>query len=228
MIEIDLLPEEIKKKRQQFKMPKLNLSIIPLLAGFIAILVLAHFGITTFLNINKDSYENMSNEWKRIEPQKRAIELIAKENVNRQKDIDEIEALMQGKILWSKKLNQLSDLIVPGVWYTKISIGKKAIVRPARAPLGPKRPKRPGRKPLARKRSTTSYLGIEGEVSSAYGEPLEIVAKFIENLESDPRFYNDFSNIELFSTKLHSILETEVMAFSINCYFKEKGKDEPS
>jgi hypothetical protein len=219
MIEINLLPEDLKKKRKQFAMPKIQLGSLPVIGGIAGLVIVVHLLLLLIVSINKSAYARMSEEWKAAKPEKEAIELIKRDNIRTKKDVDTIKRLMGKKALWSKKLNQLSDLIIPGVWYTKLSIETKTIVLEKKTLTAKPRMGMAGRP--ERETREIVYLNIEGEVSSAYGEEVAIIGKYIDNLKSDPDFFGFFSDIELAETNLHSILETEVMQFGINCYFKE-------
>lgn len=227
MIEINLLPEKLRKKKKPFKMPEITVASMPILIGIVTLLVIIHLAFIFTVKIQNRAYERMSKEWKVDSVKKDAIELTRRENIRMKKKVSEIEKLMSKKILWSKKLNQLSDLIMPGVWYTRLSIDKKTVVVEPKG-AGPLKKKSLGMKRLATERVEISYLNIEGEVSSAYGDELAIIGRFIEQLKSAPEFFGDFSNIELHSTELHSIGKIDVMKFNINCYFKKGEKDERS
>ena len=226
MIEINLLPEELKKKKKAFQVPTVTLKFMPLAIGMVVLLIAVHALLAVTINIKNTAHDKMAGEWEMITPQKRAVELTRRENVRMRKKAKAIESLIDERVLWFMKLNQLSDLIIPGVWFTKLSIDKKAII------IEPKDKAKPqmayGVKKLITERIELPYLNIEGEVSSVYGDELAIVGKFIEQLKSNPEFFQHFSNIELDSTELHSIEEAEVMKFSIDCYFEGNAKDERS
>lgn len=215
MIEINLVPEELLRKRRAFKMPDITLAFMPMLIGIIGFVILMHLVLVLTLKIKTSSYERMTKEWEELKPQKKSVELAREKKAETKNKVNAIESLMARNILWSKKLNQLSDLIVPGIWFTSISIDRKVvIVEPSKAPQA-------GIKRFASERTYIPYLKIKGEVSSLYGEELAIIATFINELKNDNDFFSNFSNIELGSTELHSIGEIEVTAFNINCYFKE-------
>jgi hypothetical protein len=221
MLQLDLLPEELKKKRKkQFAMPEISIGSLPILIGSGVLLVAVHVILLTAINFNKSAHAKMTKEWQEIEPLKKTIELIRRKNIETSKNIDSIEKLMSRKVLWFRKLNQLSGLLTPGIWYTKLSIDEKVVALKAEPQPGQKMASA-----LLTKRVVIPYLIIEGEVSATYGEELAIIGKFIKRLKHDKEFFGDFSNIELDSTKLHTILENDVMKFSINCYFKEAEPD---
>jgi len=218
MIEINLLPENLRRKKPVFQVPEIKIGSLPIIIGIAVLLIAAHGFIALTVNLQKRAIEKMTAEWQKERVQKEAIELTRRENIKMRQKIDAIEDLMGKKILWAKKLNQLSDLIIDGVWYTNLSIDKKTvIVKPKDTHSG---------KSAAMRRFITQkvqipYLSIEGEVSSSYGDELAIISRFIDNLKNEKDFFKDFSNIELDSTSLHEVENVEVMKFNINCYIRE-------
>lgn len=223
MIEINLLPGEFKKRKKAYRLPDVTLAFMPILMGIIAFLILAHIALKLTINLNKVLYERMSRDYEEVESQKRSIKEINTENLNTKKNVTAIDALMEKKILWSLKLNQLSELIVAGVWFTRLSIDEKTIVTKLKTPEGEMLIK-DIKKPITEK-TVIHYLNIQGEASSLYGDELAIIGKFIEELKEDEGFFKDFSNIELGSTELHAIGDIEVMKFNIICYLKKAYKE---
>ncbi len=213
MIEINLLPEESrKKKKKAFQMPDITLMFLPTLIGIVAFFILVQVISVLTTGITRGTYSRMDKEWRELLPQKIAAETAKRENMEIKGKLETIDALIDKKILWSKKLNQFSDLIIPGVWFTELSIGKKLVSR---------RSKKSGPKAPLQERVNVLYVHIKGEVSSMYGKGLAIIGKLIEHLKSDAPFFSDFSDIELGSTNLHSIGDIEATSFNISCYFKK-------
>ncbi len=224
MIEINFVPEELRRKKKAFTMPEINVKFIPLVGGAAALLIAVHLLLILTLNIKRATYERMEAEWENIGPGKSAVELIKRENIEAKKNLSAIEGLVDSKALWSKKLNQLSDLVIPGVWFTKISLNKKIVAVKSKEGAKNKKAARAGKSIAGR--IEVPYLDIEGEVSSVYGDELAVIGKFIESLKDDSDFFKDFSNIELVGTKLGSIGDIEVMKFNIHCYLRQRGEDE--
>jgi hypothetical protein len=221
MIKINLLPDDLKKKKNQFNMPKISIGYFPAIFSAIGLLAAVYGIVFAMININKSAYEKMSREWKVSEPEKKAIEVIRSKNLEIASHVDSIEGLMDEKVFWYRKLNQLSDLIIPGVWYTKIAIDKKITLIEEEPEPGKKK-----RRGIAKKKQHISpYLAIEGEVSSMQGEDIAILGKYIDKLKQNEEFFADFTNIELDSTELHTILEKDVMKFRINCYLESEARD---
>ncbi|NQT06524.1 MAG: hypothetical protein HQ575_03185 [Candidatus Omnitrophica bacterium] len=221
MIEINLLPDELKAKRKAFKIPDATAAFLPAAVGIAIFFVVTHLVFITVIRVNKAAYGKMERGWSSIREEKESIELIKRDGLSVKKRLDAIESLTHKKILWSKKLNQLSDLIIPGVWFTRVSIDKKTVVIEKNRTGLLKKDIGTSSRNKTSQNLIVSYLNIEGEVSSSFGDELAIIGKFIERLKSDADFFRDFSNIELVSTELNKIGDTETMSFKINSYFKE-------
>ena len=105
-----------------------------------------------------------------------------------------MDKLLAQRLLWSKKLNQLSDLMSPQVWLSSVTV----ISNP-----------------------TSRTLLIRGKTYSNKGEKMvEQVGDFIRRIEEDEPFFKDFVNVELISTERETIGPTEVMRFELTCQFK--------
>ncbi len=224
MIEVNLLPKKAIKKKQSFSSPRaltfLKFAFVLCLVGLGA----AHLYLVSTCSFQRSEHNRLAGELQVLRDQKKVLELAREQNIALNDNLTTIESLIEKKVMWSRKLNLLSDLIIDGVWYTNISIGTKTVklASPGSAPKSKWSVEKP-----AATRKIIPYLIIEGEVSSDYGNQLATLGKFIQALKDDPLFSEDFATIQLDSTSLHSIRDIEVMSFNINCYFKEsQGSNE--
>ena len=99
-------------------------------------------------------------------------------------------------MLWSKKLNRLSDLAAPGMWFTNLSLDQGENGR---------------------------HLSIEGNISSFLKDETAVMGRFMKALKEDDAFSGDFKEIRLEAMQQKKIKNVDVMSFSINCYFKKEG-----
>jgi hypothetical protein len=123
MIEINLLPEELKVKVRTKKTgaaiePKYFLYAVPLI---LSILISAHI-LLVFLTVAKNHQLGvLTLKWKALEPQRRALE----DDTMVSQDSAEIQQLMAQRINWSEKLNKLSLYLPSGIWFNDISLSRK-------------------------------------------------------------------------------------------------------
>jgi hypothetical protein len=86
-------------------------------------------------------------------------------------------------------LNQLSDLTLPGIWFTHAYTDSE------------------------------NKLIIEGRVISKSEEAMAFVGKFMKNIKDDQQFFKDFKNIRLESVQRENKEERDVVNFKISLYF---------
>ena len=126
MIKINLVPEElIKKKKYQFlsKLVKsLPLEIfIGAIGGAVALLLMINIVLQLVIFIQLANCQRLQITRDLITPEKRQVDqIVGRLDVLRQK-LDLIEGITSGKrVLWAQKLNIVSDLILPGVWLERM------------------------------------------------------------------------------------------------------------
>lgn len=228
MIEINLLPEELKKKQERFQkeaLPKLDVQTIPvlrLIGSIFAVLIIIQV-ILFFIGIySRVLLTSLDHKYNGISlKEKEAIALKAQvETIN--KKMKAIDELMVKRFSWANKLNNLSDSMTPGIWLSELSYDERLTERPVQVNLKTQKGKNQSipSKPLMEK-TLVKYLMIAGYASSMGEEGTALIGKFIKNLKDNPNFYSDFSDIELGAIKRDKIEDQEVMNFKITCFFKD-------
>ena len=101
-----------------------------------------------------------------------------------------LDQLTKRKFLWTEKLNQLSDLVLPGIWFTHVYTDSE------------------------------NRLIIEGSVFSKSEEAMASVGKFMKNVKDDQQFFRDFKNIKLESVQRKNKEERDMVDFKIALYFQ--------
>jgi len=195
MIQINLLPKELRKKKKKLKVPDVTLVFLPITAALVGLLILIQLIMMLAIGINKGTYARLDKEWKEILPDIKMVDALKKEVARIQAKVNAIDELMVKRILWSRKMNDLNDSLIPGIWLTKLN--------------------------LVSSRGSNEVLNLEGSASSAYGDETATVGKFIESLKGNESFFSDFSDIELEGMQRRVIKEIEVMNFKINGYFRK-------
>lgn len=111
------------------QLPRENL--ILLTGGILCFLILIHVFLVGALIIQKVRLSSLSKSWQKIAPAKTRADGLKEEIAkieNRLRSFD--AATNQSKrIIWARKLNQLSDFLPSGVWITKLSfLNEKFII----------------------------------------------------------------------------------------------------
>ena len=202
MIEINLLPEELKG-RLKAKTKKYALSsstgpvkfeakyiiyLIPLILGML-ICTHVYLGLTFFAK--KGNLSQMANKWQGLEPQRKELEVFNAEYSAISEDAKAIQHISRSRVNWAQKINQLSLGLPSGVWYTEISVTPKDFI-------------------------------LQGAVVALQKEELTLVNKLISNLKNDPIFFKDFSNLELTSVQKKTIGGYDIFDFILQGELKSK------
>ncbi|MDY6788297.1 MAG: PilN domain-containing protein [candidate division WOR-3 bacterium] len=131
MIEINLLPEEERKRKREFSMPSLSLNVpgnmmfyagIGAVVIILAVLIIIHFSQTgTIGRLTKDIDEKKT-ELRRLEAEKKKVEnMKAKEEKISQK-INTIKKLAVGKFTYPRFFDQLNRNIPDYLWLSSLKV----------------------------------------------------------------------------------------------------------
>lgn len=191
MIEINLLPEELRKqKKLDLKLDLEMVDKIKFLAGgvFAGILILLILLLVIGSAVRKKQIVNLMMKEQAIAPKKAQAEEANKDILFLMAKMAELDEITKRKFLWSKKLNELSDLVLPGIWLTRIYTDPE------------------GR------------FMIEGSVISKKEEAMATVGKFMKDIRESQAFFRDFSNIKLESVQRKGTSDRDVVDFKIALY----------
>jgi len=194
MIEINLLPKDQRKKRVKLEMPQVKYT--PFIIGFVALIVAAQVFLSVSLAAKRSALQALEKKQGAIGPEAREAVGINRQIRALQGKANAIGNVKRDRMLWSKKLNRLSDLVTPGMWFTNLSLGKGEDGR---------------------------YLSIKGHISSFLKDETAVIGRFMKALKEDKPFSKGFEEIRLEAMQQKKMKDVEVMSFSINCYFKKAG-----
>ena len=192
MIEINLLPAEMRRQKKiYFKFDLADIARVKFLAGGIFAGAMALLVIIPALgaNIRKHQILALLEKEKNIMPQKTSVEAINSEIAVLKVKLNALDDITKRRFLWSRKLNELSDLVLPGIWFNRIGA------------------------------ELDNNLTIEGSVISKNEEAMASVGKFIKNIKDAKLFFGDFSDIKLESVQRKNIDKRDVVEFKIVLYF---------
>ena len=194
MIEINLLPEELRKKDEKIDL----LAELPIKRGAIlfAILFFVFQALASVYAFTLSShFKSMQFETANLTAANQQITARKSEILAIKKKITKGEAVARRPFYWASFLNALSDSCTKGVWLTGLSTSNDG---------------------------KFSQLRIEGSVVGK-GEETAYAGKFIKELKSNVFFSDLFDSIELSTINQKKIKDFDVYDFVILCKFK-KGK----
>ena len=197
MIEINLLPEEKRKKTKElfnFDLGSLGINvgkIAPIAGGgavgFLILLVLLFFMGSS---IRTSQMRRLILKEQAMSEEKSNVDLVNNKISILRTKMQVLGQITKRRFLWAQKLNELSDLVLPGIWFTRI------------------------------RTDVENNFVIEGSVISKKEEAMASVGKFMKNIREHPSFFKDFSNIRLESVQRRSQEAKDVVDFKIVLYFK--------
>jgi Tfp pilus assembly protein PilN len=128
MIEINLLPEELKNKANKVKKDKaLNqaLYFIPALFG---LLLIVHLCLAAVFLFRSYQINMLTCRWVSLEPQRKMLAQARQEYDVLSQDSRIVQQLESQRIIWAQKLNRLSADLPLGVWFTEAVLSYKECV----------------------------------------------------------------------------------------------------
>jgi len=212
MLEINLLPKELRKRK--IEMP--DISFLPVLVCLLGLIIVVHLLFSAVLGWKAGALRHLEARWKELKPQGEAAAEVIGELTDMRAKINAIDELISNRLSWAKKLSDLSGAVIPGVWLNRLWIEKKAVYAARSSGLGAAEDKA-----AASKKIMASILHLNGSVIVTGGEETAAVGKFMYSLENNPGFFEDFDKIESAYMQRVELKEVEVMNFELLCYFKE-------
>jgi Tfp pilus assembly protein PilN len=197
MIEINLLPEEVRIKTKKAPVaaagtfePTYLIYAVPVV--FVVLLIAqTYLGAVFFSRQARLGYLN--REWSGLEAQRKKITNFKSESEASSQDANIIDELTRRSVRWSQKLNRLSLDLPPGLWFNDIAVSRKS-------------------------------LEIKASAFSLESNGVDLVNKLILNLKNDKDFFNDFTSVETGNMLTKKIGSYEVMDFTVTGSLKAQSK----
>ncbi|MFC1674362.1 PilN domain-containing protein [Candidatus Omnitrophota bacterium] len=193
MIEINLLPQELKRSRATGKFDLKSLQakhLIYLIPTVFALLIFMHVYLGVAGIIRGAQLGIVNRRWRSLAVDRNRVEQY--KGLHQLKSADAILQNKLGveKLNWSEKLNKLSLHLPYGIWFNDLSLKDADFV-------------------------------LRGSVISLQGEEMTLIKKFIESLKDDQGFFSDFDDIRLSSVERRTIAGYDVADFHLNGKVKQ-------
>lgn len=127
MIEINLLPEQLKARAASRK-EKVTIEVkyfVYLIPFALVFLLLVHIYLGVLLVAKHNQIASLNKKSQSLEPEKKQLEIFNKENALQTQDSSAIKAWLDERVVWSEKLAVLSKSLLPGIWFSELSITPK-------------------------------------------------------------------------------------------------------
>ena len=203
MIELNLLPEELRKKKKKFEMPEIPVvTIAVVFIGFLAVIQLLLGG---WILMSKRQLVVLDTEWKALAPDKAELDGIKKVLLSAGRKTNAIEALIAERLSWARLLNELSNSLSANIWLTELAYRKNPAGPSGRASAGD---------------PVEESLMLSGSAVARGEQATQDIARFIKALKANKNFFKYFDDIELVSIKKGLHTDKELMNFTLACKFK--------
>ena len=206
MIELNLLPEDLRKKKKTRTVQMPEIPVIPIAAGVIALVTAAHFLLGLLVGYNDNLAKTLKKKWVSMEPQRKMTEVITRNINDLEKRTEAVKNIARPDLNWTRLLSGLNRAMIPGVWLNGMKItynGKPYDINSASTDPG--------------ELIISGYALGKSEVATA------IAARFLNSMKETVDFSGYFREIELKSLRTGSVAGEDVMTFSLTCYFEGPG-----
>jgi len=192
MIEINLLPEELRNRVVKIAKPevvrsgtRLNLQqLILLIPVIFTLLIIVHLFFIVLGISYSAQLGSLKSKWDKSTNERKALEDFNAEHTLLSGDSLAVQQLVNERITWADKLNKISLALPPGVWLEAVFVSSKD-------------------------------FSLAGSVVSLKKEEIALLRQLSDNLKNDPDFFRDFNTLELGSIQKNMVGEYEVADFTL-------------
>ena len=184
LLKVNLLPESARKASlspiEQFHRTPLMWFAVAALVGF-AVLLLVPIGIL------QGRLRQLNSTVEQLQPRKAEVDRIQRSLQNLHAQEAAFRNLKQGRSLWSKRLNLLSNVTPEGIWFTELTL------------------------------DPSKGLTIEGSAIGQGGAEMVNVGRLREDLQADPDFRAAVKDVQIESIKRIQDRDVEIVQFTLSC-----------
>ena len=214
MIQINLLPEELRKK-ERIRLSLPEVPIRKVLIVFFSVLFAVQASLSVFALVQKGRIGQVQKEITALKAQNKEITFQKGETASARTKLREIQALTERDFFWTKVLNDLSDSVTKGIWLVHLSL--EDIAAPPKGDEAGQKPRR------GEARAMIKTLRIDGS-AVGQGQETAFIGKFIKELKENPSLSEIFQEVKLSNINQKKIRDADVYDFSLTCLFRtEKG-----
>ncbi|TRZ96163.1 hypothetical protein D4R78_01540 [bacterium] len=126
MIEIDLLAQEVKSKNTKIVFKQEY--FLYLLVFLLGCLILAHICLGVLSIVRQVRLRGLENKWEQLAPQRKMVKSFTSGGELSSATSSVVQKLLDQRVSWSKKLNELSSNLPDGVWFNEILLNQTTLI----------------------------------------------------------------------------------------------------
>lgn len=219
MIEINLLPEQMRKKEPvklalpEIPIKKTLFAAIGIVVALQVLLVVAALGLRMRAGWLEGRIAELQRSGAAISAQKTETTLL-------QDRLKQLRAATGRKFYWAKLLDALTASTTRGVWLRTLSVKTEEVSTAGASNVAspPREEKGESKKPA--KAVPAKLLALEGSAIGT-GQETAFIGKFLQSLKDNETFKEIFSDIQVSDIQQRRIEEVDAYDFLIICKFKK-------
>lgn len=128
MIEINLLPEDLKIRVSKRRIGIESRNLAYLVPAVFGILLFAHICLAGLTILKHWQYSALNNKWQKLKPQQEMLSGFKGQYDVLSSNTQAIQQLNRRRVNWAEKLNKLSLKVPSGIWFNELSGTRTEIV----------------------------------------------------------------------------------------------------
>ena len=196
MIELNLLPKNLRRKKKKMDMPVIP--ILPVAFAVLAVVIVLQLVMIFWIRGKSVALHKLNRKFEELKPQSKTADDVAKEIQDMENRMAAMKSISKPPLDWAELMAGLNLAVVPDVWLSEF----KPVAAQGKGQKGP------GTLEL------TGYALGESEVATS------TVAKFIDSLKNTNEFFKYFEEVELQDVRQQTMEKESVMAFKLIARFK--------
>lgn len=196
MIEINLLPEELRVKKKAVKetpdKPTQLDNLIYVIPAILLVVILIHLYLGIVFFARSRVLAGLEQTWKKLEPQRAQIMGLKNVLTAESSDAQTVQALLVKRVRVAPKLNKLSLDLLPGIWFNSVTFDQKNLI-------------------------------VRASVVSLKMDEMDVINTFVDTLKEDKDFSADFANMEIGSVQRKMVGTYDVVDFVLTAAIAPKG-----
>jgi len=125
MIEINLLPEEFRQKKQrQIALPQAQ-TVVYILAAVFGLLIIIHLFLGGLLLVKKIQNKSLDKKWTQLSPQLQEINEWKRQYKISSRQTEQMNRLLNQRITISDRMQALVSALPCGIWFNRLNLKDK-------------------------------------------------------------------------------------------------------
>ena len=127
MIEINLLPEELKPKKENLNILLLRQVLLLIIPAAIGLLIIIHLYLGGLFLFKTLQYKSLNKNWAQLEDSREEVSQWKSQYKVSSGQTEYMNKLLAGRITVSDKMQALSEVLPKGVWFDRLNFNQQKI-----------------------------------------------------------------------------------------------------